>query len=224
LADRGHADEALRTWLRIAASARGGAAPRLADAALGWRALLFAQAGRLEEAERELAGYEAVESGSRGFVVALAPAAVAALRGDADRTLAWAEEAFTIVSSGAVLFRYWVGADLIVPLAEVGCRERANEILADTFSLVDSHYPGPRGPFFRARLLALRAWLRAGEGDAVGSRADLLDAWREAGLALPDLVRREWRRLEPLVGGALEDGALEPRQAIGAIARAFPGG
>lgn len=224
LADRGLPDQALRTWMQIRESARGGAAPRLADAAQGWCALLHAQAGRLDRAERELAGYEPVEVGTRGFIASLAPAAIASLHGNAADTVALANEALEIVAGGSRLFRYGVGADLVAPLADVHRLDRAHEVLADTLALIDAHYAGPLGCYPRARLLALRAWLRHTEGDAAGADADLGAAWGEAGPALDAVLRRDWRRLEPLVWRALERGALDAEPTVERIARAFPEG
>ena len=106
-ADRGDAEEALRQMARRArrgARARRPAPHRRAHA---WCALLHARAGRLQEAEAELAQLRNVESSARSYVNELAPAGVASLRGDAGATLAAAERTLATVETGPILFRYW---------------------------------------------------------------------------------------------------------------------
>ena len=95
-------------------------------------------------------------------------------------------------------------------------------MLADAIALCDERFPEARGSFFAARLLVVRAWLRSAGGD--GSASDLQQAWHSAGAAVPQLLRGQWRELEPLVWEALADGELDAPTAIGAIERGWPGG
>jgi DNA-binding SARP family transcriptional activator len=73
-------------------------------------------------------------------------------------------------------------------------------------------------------LLALRAWLRSGAGDADGATEDLRRAWDIAGESIPQVLRCQWRELQELIWDALDSGALEPRAAVSAIERGWPGG
>ena len=66
IADRGEAEQALRLWIQIREIVRGGTAPLLADATHAWCALLHAQAGRLAEAEAELAQHQGQRDGFPG--------------------------------------------------------------------------------------------------------------------------------------------------------------
>jgi DNA-binding SARP family transcriptional activator len=223
LGDRGDMEEALRTWIEIRESARG-VLTVLADATHAWCALLHAQAGRLAEAEAELSQHARLEMGYRAFIADLAPAWVSALRGDTAATVAAADRALASVKGGPILFRYWVGSDLVPALVAVGRRDYAMEVVIDTFAVVDERYPGPLGCFPRGRLLGLRAWLRHLEGDLTGADADLGALWEEAGDSIRYILRRDWERLEPVVWETLERGALEPKSAIDAIAGAFPEG
>ena len=223
-ADRGDAEEALRRWLGVLDAARGRGAPLLTDAAHAWCALLHARAGRLQEAEAELAQLRNVESSARSYVNELAPAAVASLRGDASATLAAAERTLTTVETGPILFRYWAEADLVPLLADVGLAERARDVLAGTLALVDESYPGELGRFIRGRLLALRAWLRHLDGAVAEADADLRAVWDSAGDSLRYVVRREWKRIQPALGEAMERGIIGPLEGLNAVSAAFPDG
>lgn len=224
LGDCSDAEEALGAWLRIRDAVRGRRAPVVADATHAWCALLHARAGRLADAEAELAQHRRLEVSARYFVADLAPAVVASLRGDAPATLAAAERTLATVAAGPILFRYWAQADLVSALADVGLLERAGSLLADTLALVDEHYPGELGRYPRGRLFGLRAWLRHLDGESAGVDVDLRALWDAAGESLPYALRRDWERLRLPVWGALERGNLEPESAVEQIAKAFPAG
>ncbi len=222
--DRGEPDEALRLWTEIREIVRGGSAPLLADATHAWCALLHAQAGRLAEAEAELALHQGHETGYRAYIAEVAPAVVASLRGDGATTLEYADRALAVVKGGPILFRSWAGADLVPALAGVGRLERANEVLEQTIDQVDELVPGPRGRLHRGRLLALRAWLRHSEGDPEAADQCLVAFWNDAEGSLRFNLRREWERLQPVLWGALERGSLDPGPTLQAVAEAFPDG
>ncbi|MGV1049707.1 MAG: BTAD domain-containing putative transcriptional regulator [Solirubrobacterales bacterium] len=222
--ERGYPDKALEICMRVREGARGGAVPILADSTRAWCSVLYAQQGRLAEAATELALYEGQEEGWRTHIGELAGACVAQLRGDAAATIASADRALAAVAPGPVVFFHRAATQLVPPLVAAGRPDRAREVLEETFALVDRIYPGPRGRFLRGRLLALRAWLRHGDGDSAGADSDLLLFWKEAGETLPHTLRREWERMQAVVWAALERGALEPEQAVEALSRAFPEG
>jgi ATP/maltotriose-dependent transcriptional regulator MalT/DNA-binding SARP family transcriptional activator len=221
-AERGYPGEALERWQQVQSEGAVGA-PALSDAGHGWCALLHAQAGRLEEAEAELAVYRGLEPGARSFVRGLAPAAVAALRGDREGTLRGAETATEIVRDGPVVFRSTMAAELAPALVAVGHADDAAELIATTIDAVDRTLPGEWGSYPRARLHALRAWLAHLEG-ATGAADRELNLFLEEGETTRFVLRREWPRLEPLIWNALERGLLDPEQAMEILQRAFPGG
>jgi LuxR family maltose regulon positive regulatory protein len=223
--ERGYPEEGLKVWMQIRSEGIGGSVPILVDSARAWCALLNATLGRLHEAETELALHEGQEKGWRDVLITgLAAACVAALQGDAAATVASADRTLAVAVRGPVIFFHRTATQLIPPLVTVGRADRAREILDQAWILVDEVYPGPLGRFLRGRLLALRAWLRAIEGDTDGSDADLLLFWAEAGESLSHLLRREWQRLEGVVWAALERGVLEPERTVKALTRAFPEG
>jgi ATP/maltotriose-dependent transcriptional regulator MalT/DNA-binding SARP family transcriptional activator len=221
--DRGYPEESLRLWLQIREMSAS-LPPVLVDATHAWCAFLHGLAGRLADAESEIGRHRRGETGYRAFIAELAPAVVASLRGDAAETLAHADRALASVEGGPVMFRYWVGADLVPALAAVGSVDRAREVLADTLSDVDEALPGELGYQPRGRLLGLRAWLHHLDGDPESAHADLLACQLESGDALPFVLRREWVRLEPVIWDALERGAVEPQPLIDEVASAFPEG
>ncbi len=221
-AERGDAEEALQLWQEIEAEYRM-AAPALCDAAHGWCAMLHAQAGRLEEAEAELAVYRGLEPGVRSFIRGLAPAAVAALRGEPEGVLKGAELAVETVRDGPLVFRSTVAAELAPALVAVGHSDDAAELLAKTLDAVEEALPGEWGTYPRARLHALLAWLAHLEGDADRAEREL-EPLLESGETRRFVLRREWPRLEPVIWSALERGALDPEKTVEMLSDAFPGG
>jgi ATP/maltotriose-dependent transcriptional regulator MalT/DNA-binding SARP family transcriptional activator len=221
-AERGYPEEALELWQEVEREGRV-AAPALSDAGHGWCALLHAQAGRLEEAEAELAVYRGLEPGARSFVRGLAPATVAAVRGDRAGTLRGAEIAKEIVRDGPYVFRSTMASELAPALVAVGHAEDAAELIEGTIAEVEQSLEGEWGDYPRARLHALRAWLAHLGGETDRSDAELR-LFLDAGEAKRFVLRREWPRLEPLIWSALERGLLEAEQAIEMLSGAFPGG
>jgi ATP/maltotriose-dependent transcriptional regulator MalT/DNA-binding SARP family transcriptional activator len=223
-AECGRTAEALETWMRVREDAGGGGGPFLADTTYAWRAELLAQDGQLAEAEAELAHYRGQETSWRTMIGDLARTSVASLRGDAAETVAGAETTLNKAADGPVIFIHRGVADLIPSLVRVGRADLAREILDSTFALLDQTYPGDLGRFPRARLIALRAWLHHVAGETDHADADLQILWDQAGETLPNTLRREWVRLEPVVWDALEHGAIGPGPAFGALLGAFPNG
>ena len=222
--ERGYPERALETWLRIQELVHGVSGPVLAGAAHGWCALLHARAGRLAEAEAELAQYRMVETGTRSFVSGIASAAVAALRGDEREVIASAERALAIVAALGPLWHSLVAGQLVPALAAVDRVGFARRLIEDTLAIVDELHPAPRGCNPRGRLIALRAWLDHLGGDDESADAGLGEFWEVSGASRRHTLRRDWRLLEPLVDGGLERGVLEPEPAVAAISGAFPEG
>lgn len=224
LDERGEPERALRMWMEIRETVRGGLAPVLEDATYAWCALLHARAGRLAEAEEELAQHQGNETGYRAYIAELAPAAVAALRGDSATTLGHADRALAVVEGGPIVFRASVGVDLVPLLAAVGQLQHAEDVLEGALRKVDELLPGARGRLYRGRLLALRAWMRHSEGDLDQADADLVAFWDAAEVSRRFTVRREWDRLRPVIWSALERGSLAAEPTVRALGEAFPDG
>jgi DNA-binding SARP family transcriptional activator len=220
--ERGARERAVARWSEVA-EVGGALAPYMALHARCWRTTLLAERGELGAAEAELALADVPEVGWRGFPFHVARAAVAALRGDPDEAIEAAEKALDLVGPGTVLFRYLAMRQLATALAAVGRWDRSAELIDEGLELVGDLLPGENGRFVRARLLALRAWLRHRRGDE-GSLEDLLRCWEEAGPALRFILRRDWEQLAPVVWEALEQDALDPEPTVRRIADAVPAG
>ncbi len=223
LEERGQWNDAIAMWTEIEEFAGEALAPFLARENHDWRAKLHTRAGRLPEAEAELALGVPIERGWRAHVHHVARARVAAMRGDAAETCAAAERAIEIQPSAPILFRASVASDLVPALARTGSRQRAWTLLGDTIEVVDEALPSG-GLVPRPGLLALRAWLREGDGDQAGADEDLRVAWRDAGPVRPYILRREWEQLQPLLWSALERRLLDADEVVNAIGEAFPDG
>jgi ATP/maltotriose-dependent transcriptional regulator MalT/DNA-binding SARP family transcriptional activator len=221
--ERGDWDDAIAMWAEIEEVAGEALAPFLARENHDWRAKLHTRAGRLAEAEAELARGTPIERGWRGHVHHVARARIAAMRGEPAEVAEAADRAVESVRSGPILFRALVASDLIPPLARSGNRRAAWAILDDTMRLVEEALPSG-GHVPRPGLMALRAWLRDGDGDRDGSDEDLQVAWGDAGPVRPYILRREWEQLRPLLTSAVERGALEGDDVVSAVRLAFPDG
>jgi DNA-binding SARP family transcriptional activator len=192
----------------------------------GWRALLHARNGELAAAEAHLARVGALPSAEwRDAVTETARARVAALRGEPDDVAAAARRALELAERALLTERFQTAIEVAPALLDAGLLPQAVGVIEGHLALVDELVPGPAGRYFRALLLAVRAWLRDAEGHERDSLADLARMWEEAdGTCAPDVIRREWRLLEPLLWKALEAGELDPRGVVAAIADAWPGG
>lgn len=221
--ERGQWDEAITLWGEIEELAGEALAPFLARENHDWRAKLHTRAGRLAEAEAELARGVPIEQGWRGHVHHVARARIAAIRGDPTETAESAERAIEILRSAPILFRALAASDLVPTLARTGSRQSAWSLLTDTIDQVDEALPaGSQVP--RPGLLALRAWLRHEDGDRSGADEDLCVAWRDAGPVRAYILRREWEQLRPLLWSALERDLLPAEDVVRVLGQAFPDG
>ena len=189
----------------------------LTEVARRFRASVHARAGRLEAAERELAGLGHLPRGWFAGDAEITRAMVAAARGDQSAAV---DAAGRAVDAGAlVIWRSRSRAvGLLVPvLVAAGRPQWARDLVEDALAA--------RPPLAACpRLLALRGWLRNLEGDDAGALDDTVAAWREAGDGAEHLIRRERARIEPLLWRALEAGLLDPEEVMRAIEAGAPGG
>lgn len=217
LEEQGYDDAALEESLKAQEEARQiGVEGYLVAMLQMHSAGIYARTGRLAEAQRELDRAAGSEAGAGWRQVGVGRATLAAARGDAAEASARSEQALAKAAGGPFLQLIHTTAFVVPILANVGQHGRAREVLEDTLA---AWRPG----FYKGRLLALRAWLRDGEGDP-DALADLRAAWDDAGDQAPHLLRREWSRLKPLVWSGLEAGVLDPEEAVRAVAAAWPGG
>ena len=168
---------------------------------------LHARAGRLEEAEAELAGLEGTGAGWYAGDVQITRATIAAGRGEHERALAEAQRA---LDGGAMTV--WRGrarsAALLAPvIADAGEAAFARDLLGQALA------SAPEGATC-ARLLALRAWLRSRDGDETGAAEGVAEALADAGTAAGHLLRRERSRLAPLLELAVARGTVPSAVAM----------
>jgi ATP/maltotriose-dependent transcriptional regulator MalT/DNA-binding SARP family transcriptional activator len=189
------------------------------------RAFLFAREGNLSSAELELAQAGSRRgTGWRGVNRPKAEAQVAALRGDRAEAVAAAQRALARAAPGPILFRVPAAVDMAPLLVENGAPELARAALADALSALEDQFPGERGSYHRARLLATRAWLEFEAGDRESAYESLRHCWDEAGEAVDQLARAHWSSLRPVVWQALADGEFEPSILLPTLETAFAGG
>lgn len=223
--DQGRDREALEWWQWTARAGEESGQALTARAARAWSATYLARSGRLAEAERELtyAGDRQL-AGWRRYDVELARATIAAKRGEGRIVLERAERAIEFVATGPPSDHVWVATGLGPLLVDAGHEERARTLLEETLAHLDAFLPGPGGRYWRARLLAHRAWIKARNADQAGADADFDSASEQAGEAFNSLLRSCWRQVEGLVWSALERGALEPSRTIAAFRGTWPHG
>lgn len=216
--ERGELAAALSTMERAERiSEQYGVGGYITPVARRFRAGASARAGRLTEAEAELASAGELRHGWHAGDAELTRATIAARRGAQAEACDFVGEA---LNAGA-LTRWrsrWRTTALLAPvLVDAGRPTWARELVEDALAV--------RPPLACCdRLLVLRGWLRSREGDETGALEDLLRAWEEAGEAPEHLVRRERPRVEPLLWTALERGMLAPEAATAALEAAVPGG
>jgi ATP/maltotriose-dependent transcriptional regulator MalT len=224
-ADCGLTAEALDSWGRLVTTAGRAGYGWGVNTARWHRAFLYTRAGELARAEEELdrAGTPS-GAGFHDRSFHLARAAIAVMRDEPSEAVAAAERALELVNPGVLSFRIWTACDVTPILVAAGAPKLAHEAIAEVLDALTRAAPGDHGRFPRARLLALRAWLREREGDAASAADDLGAAWADAAGCEHHLLRAEWERAEPLVGRALAEGRLDPAAVIAAAELAFPGG
>ena len=189
------------------------------------RALIFGLQGRLPEAELEIerAG-PALGSGWRDHTIDKARAVIAGAgrrpRLPRRRRRARARGR----SAAATNWQVWAAAELAPVLDASGAGTRARERVDGVLDTVDRQFPGERGRFHRARLMATRA-------GCATVRATPTAPTRTSGAASRRVATRpvtccggEWPRLEPIVWRAVERGLLDPVAVVRELEAAWPGG
>ena len=223
LGEQGRIEEALDWWRRQRREAVAALLHARTSVVQGMEAMLAAQLGQLAAAEAQLASYEPTDTWA-DLASHVARCVVAAGRADRGAALAHCRAAQAVAEVAPPLFRYWTAMALVPPTMRVGAAELAANLVADAARLVEETFPGEDGCYVRARTLALGAWLDAERGDIERSRDKILRSLRQAGDAVPHLLRLEWQRVRPLVVSALTDGALDPPTVVGWLWEAFPDG
>jgi ATP/maltotriose-dependent transcriptional regulator MalT len=200
--ERGEDAAALETIARArAVAARKALGGHVEDIGRRLAAGLHARGGRLDEAEAELSGLEGPGAGWHAGDVQITRATIAAARGEHERALAEAQRA---LDGGAM--EVWRGrsraAALLTPvLAEAGEARFAADLLQQAIVSAPEQATC-------ARLLALRAWLRSGEGEEAGAAEGVAEALADAGTSAGHLLRRERERLAPLLELAVARGTV----------------
>jgi ATP/maltotriose-dependent transcriptional regulator MalT/DNA-binding SARP family transcriptional activator len=227
LTEQGHMDQALDCWQRTARAVNASGAHRaVAVHAHLARATGLAMAGRLAEAEPELALAQPLpELGFRVTWAHQARAAVAFARGDREQATDEALQAMEAVhGSPTVGDRMWALGVAVPILSALGHPERALAAVDGVLAFLDRLLPGASGSFWRAVLLAHRACLHAESGVTDAADADVVRAFELAGPAMHHVVRRTWPRLREPLAGALSRTSLDPVAAVRAVDAAKPGG
>jgi ATP/maltotriose-dependent transcriptional regulator MalT len=214
--ERGEDEAALETIARArAVAARKALGGHVEDVGRRLAAGLHARAGRLEEAEAELAGLEGAGAGWYAGDVQITRATIAAARSRHEQALAEAQRA---LDGGAM--EVWRsrarGAALLAPvLADAGEAGFARDLLEQAIASAPEQAT-------RARLLAMRAWLRSRDGDEAGAAEGVAEALADAGTSAGHLLRRERPRLAPLLELAVARGAVPSAVAMAVRGAAAP--
>ena len=221
LEERGEDEPAMETFARARRLAeRSALGGYVEDVGRRFAAGVHARAGRVAEAEAELAGLSGGAGAGIGWFAGdlhVTRATIAAARGEHARA---ADEARRALDAGALEVwrtRARTAATLAPVLVQAGAPAAARELVERALAAQPPRASG-------ARLLALRAWLRSLDGDEAGAAAGVAEAFADAGAGAAHLVRREKARLVPLMWSAAERGALPAGAAIAALRAAEPGG
>jgi DNA-binding SARP family transcriptional activator/tetratricopeptide (TPR) repeat protein len=188
-------------------------------------AILLARQGRAADAELALERAGPAEgTGWRDHSLYVAQAAIAALGNEAPEALTAAEHALDLAARSPPIYRVWATVDLAPVMGAIGAGRRALDLVDETLAMWDSRFPGRRGAYQRARLLAARADLHEHARDRGAAEADVRACFAEAGESARHVLRAAWPRLEPIVWRVLEQGLLEPATVVREVEAGLPGG
>ena len=214
--ERGEDDAAIETIARArAVAARKALGGIVEDTGRRLAAGLHARAGRLDEAGAELAGLEGTGAGWFAGDVQITRATLAAARGEHEQAVAEAQRA---LDGGALtVWRSRArGAALLAPvLTEAGEARFARDLLEQALASAPEQAT-------RARLLALRAWMRSLDGDEAGAADGVAEALADAGTSAGHLLRRERTRFAPLLELAVARGTVPSAIAMAVRGAAAP--
>ncbi|HEU4975912.1 MAG TPA: BTAD domain-containing putative transcriptional regulator [Baekduia sp.] len=222
LGDLGRLDEGVAAATAFAEQGR-----RLARAdleALGHvqRAWLLSLAGRADEAEAALSAPGSVPRTWVFAFVHATQARIEHLRGRPAAAVPAAARAIALLEGTPVAMGPLVVCAVLETIAEAR-PEQARQILDEALAHLDAHLPGRRGRFYRARLLAQRAWLAARGGAVAEGAADLGAALVAADDTAVDLLRVEWPRLREVVDEVLAADPILSEPLLSALEGALPG-
>ena len=223
--ERGEYGQALRWWERARDEATRSGLSYVVNHSHAECASLLGFEGRRREAELALerAG-QVTGTGWRDRSFAKARAVIAGLAGDFAAAAVAAEDALTLAARAPTAFRLDTVVELAPVLEASGAGARAFDAVNELLETVDRQFPGVRGAFARARLIAARAWLRERSGDTEAADVDVSRCFAEAGTSARHVLRREWERLEGIVWRALARGKLDPGTVVRELEAALPGG
>lgn len=222
--DIGDAETALEWFARCQREAERLGLGFIARDAHLQRASLLARRGEVAEAQRELERAGSRQgTGWRGVSRPTAEAFVASAHGESREAVTAAERALTRVRPGLVCFRVWAALNMAIVLAENGAPDRASAEIAEAMAVLDEQFPGQRGCYHRARLLAARARLEYEAGRRDTAFETLRRCWKEAGDRANHVARAHWQELKPVLSAALENEAIDPGEVLPALIAALPG-
>ena len=218
LEERGEDKRALGAFRRAReAAAEAMLGGYIDDIAHLFAAGVHARAGRLAQAETELASAAGEGLGWYAGDREVTRASIAAAQGASVDALQQVEAAIAAGAMRPWRSRWRNTARLAPVLVAAGRADAAS-------ALIDEALAGAPSQAGCARLRGLRAWLSAVEGDDARWPGELAEAWDEAGAEAGHLVRRELPRLGPLLWQAVEMGTLPPGEVVAAVAAADPSG
>jgi ATP/maltotriose-dependent transcriptional regulator MalT/DNA-binding SARP family transcriptional activator len=187
-------------------------------------ALLHSDCGNVREAETSLQAAGDLGDTAFSYLATVAAAKIARLNGDRAAAADLAGRALAGIAPASVDDEVTAALQLSPLFEWAGDRDRAMMLVEEKLALTGAALPEQDGAYYRARLLARRAWLHGLDHDQAASDADLAAAWAAAGAALEHVIRPEWTYVRRLVWDALARGSIDVSVTMAAIERAMGDG
>jgi LuxR family transcriptional regulator, maltose regulon positive regulatory protein len=215
---RGESEEALEAFDQLLAAARrSGLAGFIGAGARLSAATILMQLDRPEEARVQLDRVDRHWSSWVGCDQHVTRALIAARERDAAGALAEGRRALEEAKRMPAFDRVRPVTVLAPVICDAGRPDVAREALEGVLEAL-----GPGESAARTRTALACVLHRSGEERA--AHEALATAFEEAGDQARFLLRSEWPQVGDALWGALEDRALDPKTAVGALDAAFPGG